>query len=64
MLITVLLYLLFLWKYSEIHKGWIIFSCLISIAVSIKGEAFSLLTLLILIGLGKICVDIYDAGGK
>ena len=62
MIIVVLIYLLFLWKYSDIQKGWLVFSALISIVVKMRGESFDILTLAILIGLGKVGIDLFNAG--
>ena len=62
MIIVVLIYLLFLWKYSDIQKGWLIFAALISIVVKMRGEPFDILTLALLIGLGKVGIDLFNAG--
>lgn len=56
-----LLFLLFLWKFSEIHKGWIAFAAVLSILVE-SGFSMNILQLAIAIGLWKVCIDIHDAG--
>ena len=61
MIILVLLYLLFLWKFSDIRKGWLIFAALISILVE-TGFNMNILRLALCLGLWKVCIDIYDAG--
>lgn len=60
MLYLILLFLLFLWKFSDIHKGWLLFIGTISIMAE-AGYSIGILKLAILIGLAKVCIDLYDA---
>jgi hypothetical protein len=62
MIIVVLIYLLFLWKFSDIQKGWLVFAALLFISVEVRGESFDIITLVLLIGLGKVGIDLFNAG--
>lgn len=62
MIYIVLLFLLFLWKFSDIRKGWLLGFGLLSIVVTMRGVTFDILTLFILIGLWRVALDVYDAG--
>ena len=63
MIYLVLLILILNWYYSQnINKGWLIFAALITIIVELRGAPFDIITLALLIGLGKVGIDIFNAG--
>jgi hypothetical protein len=62
MIIIALLCLLFLWKYTDIRKGWLVYAALIFTVVELRGAPFDILTLALLIGLGKVGIDLFNAG--
>ena len=61
MIIIVLLFLLLLWRYSEIRKGWLVFAAFLCIVVALRGAPLDVFTLMILMGLAKLAIDLIDA---
>lgn len=62
MIYIVLLYLLFLWMFSGVHKGWLLFAAALSVITQFR--AINIVTLGVLTGLAKFGIDLWDAGKK